>query len=85
MLDETTTVQNQKQMDILLRYWDKDEKQIVTKYLTSLLFTRVKALDVTNMVLNFHHNKKFELPWSNLCNERGYDVTKGYLNLLSAL
>lgn len=70
MFDEPPTVQSQKHRDILLRYWDEYEKQLVTKYLTSLLFARAKALDITNMVLVFHHNK-FELPLSNLCNERG--------------
>ena len=32
IFDETSTHQNRKQMDILLRFWDKDKNQVVTKY-----------------------------------------------------
>ena len=41
--DETTIVQNKKQMDILLRYWSDCKKPVVTKYLVSFYFARVSA------------------------------------------
>lgn len=62
MFNEATTVQHQEQLDILWRYWDEDEERIVKKYLTSLLFARAKGLNITNMISDFHGNKKFELP-----------------------
>ena len=68
MFNETTTVQNQKSMDVLLSYWDKDEKQVVTKYSTSLFFARAKAVNVTKMILDFHDNSMFNLAWNYLYN-----------------
>ena len=51
-----SNVQNQKQVDILLRYWAEDEKQVVIKYLTYLLFSGAKALDMTSVILYFLDN-----------------------------
>ena len=51
MFDGTTTHQNRKYMDILLRFLDEDENQVVTKYSISIHFTRAKAVDVTEMLL----------------------------------
>ena len=50
MFDGTTTHQNRKYMDILLRFLDEDERQVVTKYSTSICFPRAKAVDVTEML-----------------------------------
>ena len=68
MLDETITIQPQKLINILLRYFDIDEKQVVTKYLTSLFFARAKAVVITEMILDFHDNNMFNLQWNYLCN-----------------
>ena len=68
MFDKTTTHQNRKQMDILLRFWDKDENQVVTKYLTSIHFTRTKALDITEMLLKLEEEGCLSMPWSRLYN-----------------
>ena len=51
MFDGTTTHQNRKYMDILLRFLDEDENQVVTKYSISIHFPRAKAVDVTDMLL----------------------------------
>ena len=32
MFDETTTEQNKKQMDLLIRYFDETEEKVVTKF-----------------------------------------------------
>ena len=64
MFDKTTTHQNRKQMDVLLRFWDKDENQVVTKYLTSIHFTRSKAVDITEMLLKLEEEGCLSMPWS---------------------
>ena len=53
IFDETTTHQNRKQMDIFLRFCDEDENQVVTKYLTSIHFTKAKAVEITEILLKF--------------------------------
>ena len=64
IFDETTTVQNQKQMDLLIRYWDEDLGEVVTSYLGSLFFGRADAKDVTEMILN--ELIDYDLPWMRL-------------------
>ena len=54
MFDETTTLQNRKQMDILVRYWDETQHQILTKYLGSMFFGRATASDITAMLMEYH-------------------------------
>ena len=44
MFDETTTVQNKKQMDVLIRYWSESEGLIVTQYLMFMFFGRAAGL-----------------------------------------
>ena len=68
MFDETTTEQRRKQMDLLIRYWDEDEEQVVTRYMTSLFFGIAKAIDITKMLTDLHDNKVFNLPWNRLFN-----------------
>ena len=43
----------------ILRCWDHDEKDVVTKYFTSLFFARTKAASVTKKILDFHDNNMF--------------------------
>ena len=50
MFDGTTTHQSRKQMDILLRFLDGDENQVVTKYSTSIHFPRAEAVNVTEIL-----------------------------------
>ena len=64
MSDETTTYQNKKQLDILIRYWSNERKQIVPKYLTSVLFGRASGIDI---LLNiFQAIKETGLPLDKL-------------------
>jgi len=44
--DETTTSQNVKQMDILIRYWSKEKDRVVVRFLKSLAFGHAKAAQV---------------------------------------
>ena len=55
--DRTTTHQNRKYMDILLRFLNEDENQVVTKYSTSICFPRAKAVDVTEMLLKLEEEE----------------------------
>ena len=50
MFDETTTQQNKKQMDVLIRFWDEDQNLVVTRYLSSLFFARATAEDTCDNV-----------------------------------
>ena len=68
IFDETTTHQNRKQMDIFLRFWDKDENQVVTNYLTSIHFTKTKAVEITEILLKFKEEECLSVTWLQLCN-----------------
>ena len=66
MFDETTTLQEQKQMDLLLRYWSETENKVITKYFLSLFFGRAKATDIVAMFQQLQETE--QLPWRKLCN-----------------
>ena len=51
MFDETTTNQNRKQLDMLIRCWSNYRKQIVSKYLTSVFFGRASGVDISLNIL----------------------------------
>ena len=48
ILDETTTNQRQKEIDLLFRFWDENINYIVTVYLRSLYFGRATAAHLTS-------------------------------------
>ena len=58
-----TTHQNRKCMDILLRFLDEDENQVVTKYSTSIYFPRTKAVVVTEMLLKLEEEECLSVPF----------------------
>ena len=68
MFDETTTLQNRKQMDLLVRFWDEEQNLVTTRYLTSLFFGRATALDITGMLMSLQEEGKFNLTWSKMFN-----------------
>ena len=80
MFDETTTEQEKKQMDILLRFWDETLKRVSTKYLTSLFFARGTALDITDMMTNLMENSDYDLPWKKL-----FDISADGPNINKAI
>ena len=51
MFEETTNTKDEKQMDILKRYWSENCNEVCTYYLTSLMFGRAKAEDLMFMSL----------------------------------
>ena len=61
--DGTTTHQNRKYMDVLLRFLDEDENQVVTKYSTSICFPRAKAVDVTEILLKLEEEECLSVPF----------------------
>ena len=63
MFDGTTTHQNRKYMDILLRFLDEDENQVVTKYSTSIYFPRPKAVAVTETLLKLEEEECLSVPF----------------------
>lgn len=66
IFDETSTIQNRKQMDLLLRYWDEERNQVVSAYLGSFFFCRAKAADVAEMLKLLHNDATYDLPWNRL-------------------
>lgn len=61
MLDQTTTVQNKKEMGVLILYQNESEGLIVTQYLMSLFLgvqlgsnnrTRANPLPLTQLVIS---------------------------------
>ena len=51
MFDETATNQNRKQLNVLIRYWSNERKQIVSKYFTSVFFGRPSGTDILLSIL----------------------------------
>ena len=49
--DETTTIQNQKQMDLLVRFWSEEKGEVVTRFLQALMFGHVKGKDVADSII----------------------------------
>ena len=66
IFDETTTNQRQKQMDLLLRYWDEKINLVVTKYLRSLNFCRAGATDLASMMLDVIDGDEHDIDWRKL-------------------
>ena len=69
MYDETTNAKNDKQMDILIRYWSETTGQVETKYLTSLMFARATAEKLQEMLMGLQNDEVLsDLPWEKFCN-----------------
>ena len=51
MFDETTTNQNRKQLDLAIRYWGNERKQIASEYLTQVFFGRTSGIDISLNIL----------------------------------
>ena len=68
MFDETTTKQNKKQMDLLIRYFDETEEKFVTKFLGCVMFCRATADDICNLFIKLHDDNIYDLPWGKLFN-----------------
>ena len=50
-------------MDILLRFLDENENQLVKKYWTSIHFPRAKAVDVTEILLKREEEECLSVPF----------------------
>ena len=68
MFDKTTTNQKQKQIDLLLRFWDEQLSCIATKYLESLFFARTTTTDISKMFVDVMNDSEYKMPWNNLFN-----------------
>ena len=69
MYDETTNAKNDKQMDILIRYWLETTGQVETKYLASLTFARATAETLQEMLMGLQNDEVLsDLPWEKFCN-----------------
>lgn len=66
LFDETATFKNRKQMDILIRFWDENEKLVSTIYMLSLFCNCLATLNVAEMFLDIHNDdykKKYSIKW----------------------
>jgi len=50
--DETGTVQDKKECDTLVRFWDNAKGEVVTRFLKALFFGHAKGKDVAQALLN---------------------------------
>ena len=69
LFDETMTVQNKKQTDVLIPYWNKSEGLIVTQYLISFFFGRATGDYIVDLFLQLQEDEnkqKYPLPWDAL-------------------
>lgn len=66
IFDEATTNQKKKQMDLLLRFWNEELNQIVTRYLGSLYFGRATAADLASMLEDIMNSDEYDIPWERL-------------------
>ena len=56
IFDETTTVQNQKQMDVLIRYWSESEGLIAAQYLMFFFFGRATGDYIVDLFLQLQED-----------------------------
>ena len=69
LFDETTTAQNKKQMDLLLRYWSEQADEVLTSYLTSLKFGRCEHDELRDKFIDLINDPQFkDLPWNKFFN-----------------
>ena len=78
MLDETTTAQTVKQMDLLIHHWCETHDEVRTKYLGSLFFGRATTEDLLEMVLK-------EIEDSGLSTEKLFDLSVDGPNINKSL
>ena len=78
MLDETTTAQVVKQLDILVRFWCDANEEVQTKYLSSIFFGRAPAEDLLDMILQ-------EIEDSSLSTEKLFDLSVDGPNINKSL
>lgn len=83
LYDETTTKQNIKQMDVLVRYWDSAVGGTTTRYLTSFFFARAKSEDLEKLITERVVGIE-DLPWEKIFNTSsdGPNVNKKLHQLL---
>ena len=48
--DETVTMQNQKRLDLLIRFWSEKKVEVVTRFLKALMFGHAKEQDVADSI-----------------------------------
>ena len=85
MFDETTTKQNKKQMDVLLRYFSKTPNLVETRYLLPFFFTRAPADFVVETFQDLQNDKEYNLRWDRLFNisSDGPNINKSIWQLLN--
>ena len=66
LFDETTTLQNRKQMDCLIRFWSKPNGQVLTKYLTSFFFAHAPGEKLVDFFCELVRN--IDLPCEKMFN-----------------
>lgn len=59
--DETGTVQDKKECDTLVRFWDNAKGEVVTRFLKALFFGHAKGKDVAQALLNLVQEYGFDL------------------------
>ena len=60
--DETGTVQNMKQCDILIRFWNEEKGEISTMFLKSELFGHAKGVDVGQALIDTLNETPYQIP-----------------------
>lgn len=68
LFDETTTVQVRRQMDILIRFWSSELKQVETRYLTSMFMERAPSEELLNHFKKLMSMPSVTIPWSKFRN-----------------
>ena len=83
--DETGTVQNEKQCDILFRYWSVKKREVVVKFLKALFLTHAFGNDVAHHILQTLQEDEYQIPLSKFLNigSDGLIVNKTIWNYLN--
>ena len=84
LFDETTTVQVRRQMDVLIRFWS--DREVKTRYLTSLFFGRAPAVDLLKLFKQMMEDSTFNIPWGKFSNTSSDSpaVNKKFHRILNA-
>ena len=66
MFDETKTIQNWKQMDVLLKYFFETTNLVETRYLLSFFLERTPADFVVEKFQDLQNDEEYNIPWDRL-------------------
>ena len=79
MLDETTTSQCKRQMNVLLRFWPQGQDESVVRFLKALFFGHTFAIDISSSIMEILNDVGLDFPVNRFFSllSDGSNINKG--------